>query len=100
VDDLITWLRALIEADLKYWRDREAHPLAAREYEGDYYYFEARERVAQLEADLAILDEHGDNHDCVDWKGASASPYLGCRTVRLLGYGYKFRDRYREEWKP
>ena len=23
-----------------------------------------------------------------------------CKTVRLLGYGYRFRPGYREEWKP
>jgi Family of unknown function (DUF6221) len=58
--------------------------------------------IADCEAKLAVLDEHdtrdwqvGDrSHDC-QWRS------WPCRTVRLLGYGYRFRPGYREaEWKP
>jgi len=124
-DDLVPWLRPKVEADLKHWRDREAHFLAVREREGDYHYFEARERVAQLEAELAILDEHyiltsGDrnevyeefsvyrfpSHDC-DFGCVSCHYYAQgavrnygyCRTVKALASGYKHRPGYREEWK-
>jgi hypothetical protein len=109
-DELVPWLRRLIESDLTRWRDREAHFRAVREREGDYDYFEARERVAQLEAELAVLDEHGPFDPASDWlrdfcRACGELDHrrvsFPCRTVRLLGRGYRFRPGYREaEWKP
>jgi hypothetical protein len=99
--DLTAWLRRMTETDLGEWREREAHFLAVREREGDYHYFEALERVAQLEAELAILGEHASNDfekypECA----RCAVEAFPCRTVRHLGSGYRHRPGYREEWKP
>lgn len=114
-EELVPWLRPKIERDLSEWRDREAHFLAAREREGDYLYFEARERAAQLETELAVLDEHAivrvgykDSRGIDRLSCECATCGLGgppdsypCQTVRLLGCGYRFRPGYREaEWKP
>lgn len=118
-DELVAWLRPKIERDLREWRDSEAHFKAVREREGDYHYFEARERVAQLKAELAVLDLHapvavGSWEECGECgpnnQGSTLIAVPGdgddffhfpCKTVRLLGYGYRFRPGYRKaEWKP
>ncbi len=138
-DELVPWLRPVIERDLSEWRECEAHFKAVRQREGDYHYFEARERVAQLEAELAVLDEHvivhrGRDEDffrrdlkviagrmppgvglvtigesegdfgcvtCHYERGGHVQGFGYCNTVRLLGYGYRFRTGYRKaEWKP
>lgn len=85
-----------------------------------------RDTIARCEAELAILDEHyilwrhdtneayeefsvvsigsaNQDHGCVTchyYGQGGVKGYGYCRTVRHLGYGYKFRDGYREEWKP
>jgi hypothetical protein len=56
--------------------------------------------IARCEAELAILDLHFSNDferypECVH----CAVEYWPCRTVRHLGYGYRARPGYREEWK-
>jgi Family of unknown function (DUF6221) len=125
-DDLVAWLRPKVEADLTGWRERETHFRAVREREGDYHYFEAREQVARLEAQLAILDEHyilwrhdtsetyeefsvvavgsaDKDHGCVTchyYGMGGVKGYGYCRTVRHLGAAYRHRPGYREEWKP
>jgi len=61
-----------------------------------------RDTIARCEAELAILDDHGSDGErkypecrCC---GVGAFP---CRTVRLIGRGYRHRPGYREaEWKP
>jgi hypothetical protein len=73
-----------------------------------------RDTIARCEAELAVLDEHAavPGYDpggpvCLVC-GVPAGPGYEdgvvrwpCRTVRLLGYGYRFRPGYREaQWKP
>lgn len=98
---LEAWLRHLIESDLLWWRDREAHFLAVRERGGDYDYFEARERVAQLEADLAILDLY-EKQAAKEFYNAMEEDrtWTLAPVVRHLGFGYQHRPGYKEEWKP
>lgn len=114
------WLRPQLEADLARWRDREISYARNVEREGEVLWHEARERVAHLEAMLAILDEHASDGDerwpqcvrCADlhpercecgvldgrhWRTAEDYP---CRTVRFLLMAYRFRLGYREEWAP
>lgn len=114
-DDLTTWLRRQVEADLSRWRDLAAAYLPNVEREGEVLYFEAREHAAQYEAALRLLDIHapvpagyrGDGliageygcHAChVHEQGTD--PEWPCITVRLLASGYCHRIGYREEWKP
>lgn len=85
-----------------------------------------RDTITRCEAELAILDVHyilwrhdtseayeefsvvavggaDKDHGCVTchyYGQGGVKGYGYCRTVRLLGYGYRFRDGYREEWKP
>lgn len=99
-DDLVTWLRERIESDLSEWRVREAHFLAGREREGDYHYFEARERVARCEAELAILDLYEQQAAKDNNAMEEDRTWLLARVVRLLATGYRHRTGYREEWKP
>ena len=63
--------------------------------------------IAQCEADLAILDDHAKLEGSIrcrrcdpDSDMDSSVAYYPCRTVRLLGYGYRFRSGYRPEWAP
>jgi Family of unknown function (DUF6221) len=77
-----------------------------------------RDTIARCESELAVLDVHspvaqGSWTECGECgpnnQGAAliAVPgdgdeffYFPCKTVRLLGYGYRWRPGYREEWKP
>lgn len=75
-----------------------------------------QDTIARCEAELAILDEHrptdylcyGDRL-CRRCQWGDDEPerdelhhgvVYPCRTVRLLGSGYRARPGYREEWKP
>jgi hypothetical protein len=73
-----------------------------------------RDTIARCESELAILDEHVP-YDCT-WPGgsrctvcASSGTYpngvaimaaFPCRTIRLIGHGYRYRPGYLEAWKP
>jgi hypothetical protein len=75
-----------------------------------------RDTIARCEAELAVLDEHTpyvttepfNGRRCVRCASDKAYPSgvaimeaFPCRTVRLIGYAYRFRPGYREaEWKP
>ena len=73
-----------------------------------------RDTIARCESELAILDEHSSLRvPYKDARGSAATSYecatcgfggpsgsYPCRTVRLIGCGYRFWDGYREEWKP
>lgn len=85
-----------------------------------------RDTIDRCEAELAILDEHyiltrdDRNEDYEDFcvvsiggankdRGCVTCHYYGqggvkgygyCRTVRLLGWGYRHRDGYQEGWGP
>lgn len=126
-EGLVPWLRALLEYDLEGWRSRERAYLPRAEHEDKYLYARAREHAARCEAELAVLDEHyiltrddrneayeefsvvtigGANKGfgcvtCHYYGQGGVKGYGYCRTVRLVGYGYRFRPGYREaEWKP
>lgn len=74
-----------------------------------------RSVIAWCESELAILDEHAEiGRNSRDGPVCNACVNIGvdpaneaefyvpypCRTVRLIGKGYRHRDRYREEWAP
>lgn len=69
-----------------------------------------RDTIARCEFELAVLDEHRPFDPESDWLrdfcatcGEIDHRKVGfpCRTVRLLGHGYRYRDGYREAaWKP
>lgn len=108
-DGLVAWLRAVIEGD----RDDAAHRLRLSRMSAAHRAL-LMEKAARANAELAILVEHhgedtaggqvichrcsdrnSDHPDIQDLWVAIAAP---CRTVRLLGYGYRHRPGYREEW--
>ena len=112
VPDLAAWLREVVTADREFWSKRAADLLPDVEREGEYWYFEARERAARCEAELAILDEHASDGDQVDPECTgcaarhpeycecdTAAPWP-CRTVRLLGSGYRHRAGYDSSCAP
>jgi hypothetical protein len=101
-DGLAEWLHGIIESDLSQWRGREARLLALRRQEGQHRdYYEAQERVARLEADLAILDLY-EKQAAKEFDNAMEEDrtWTLSPVVRLLGHGYRFRSGYREAWKP
>lgn len=55
--------------------------------------------LLRVQAARRILQAHGDQHECVDLS-ASAYPYVGCQTVRLLGAEYQDQPGYRPQWAP
>lgn len=73
-----------------------------------------RDTIARCEFELALLDEHTfirvgyrdsagiDRHsyECAACDPGGPPDSYPCRTVRLLGYAYRFRTGYREEWRP
>jgi len=70
-----------------------------------------RSVIARCEADLDIFylhagewhEEDADGYDYYRPRQVCThcdDGYWPCRTVRLLGYGYRFRPGYREEWAP
>ena len=60
-----------------------------------------RDTTARCEAELAILDDHGsDGKPKYPECRCCGVEHFPCRTVRLLGFGYRFRPGYRQEWKP
>jgi hypothetical protein len=74
-----------------------------------------RDTIARCEFELALLDEHavirmphqdargvpGHFCECATCGFGGPDRSYPCKTVRLLGYAYRFRDGYREaEWKP
>jgi len=102
-DELVPWLRAVIESDLGGARAREEACLASNVMRGrNEVLLEARELIARCEAGLAILDFH----DLAEtWENAAGKPLKQAEVLRIvvrqLGHGYRFRDGYREaEWKP
>jgi hypothetical protein len=104
--DAVAWLRKQIEWDLSRWREREASCLPDVEREGEWLYFQARERVTRCEAELAILNVHMPPHYCPlpvlpSTHGQLWTPSEGpCWTLHLLAGGYKHHPGYRKAWKP
>lgn len=104
MDELITWLRGMLEEDersARAWADegitegRGGAPL----------YLGALFLLADIEAKRAILDLHrpadtmgdGNSIDCVECS-LTGRPNYPCRTVRLLASAYCDRPGYRQEW--
>jgi len=102
--DLTAWLRFTVAADLQGWHALEKAHAPDVERLGDAVWTQARERVADGEAKLAILGEHGGEHMCSanGRDGNTWSWYRGdCRVMLMLASGYRFRPGYREEeWAP
>jgi len=92
------------EPDERYGRDSEA-PFALvdngrREFEHIIRH-DPRNVVADCEAKLAILDEHGGEHMCFEnsHDGNTWDWHLGdCRVMRTLVTAYRHRLGYRPEW--
>jgi Family of unknown function (DUF6221) len=73
-----------------------------------------RDTIARCEFELALLDEHkvirmpcrdargvpGHFCECATCGFGGPDRSYPCKTVRLLGYGYRFRPGYRKEWRP
>jgi len=63
-----------------------------------------RNVVADCEAKLAILNEHGGEHMCYEntRDGNTWAWYIGdCRVIRQMASAYKHKPGYREkDWKP
>ncbi len=61
-----------------------------------------RDTIARCEAELAILDDHSNDHWCFAPGTAHYDWFLGgdCQVIRLLGSAYKHQPGYREEWAP
>lgn len=102
--ELVPWLRALLGDDLEGWHSLEAVFLPRAGHEDRHLYARAREHAARCEAELAVLGEHAVTEWLVCCR-ACAGYYepradFPCQTVRLIGYGYRHRPGYREEWKP
>lgn len=111
VPDLAAWLRGQIEDTRGYAQEN-----AARRPITPMRSHEMRELAARCEAELAILDEHAPtdwtvygDRCCRRCKYDDDEPerdemhhwaVFPCRTVRLLGSGYRGRPGYREEWAP
>jgi hypothetical protein len=125
-DELASWLRRKVGADLKHWRDLEAAYLPGVPKEGEWLWAGAREHADHAEARLAVLDEHyilwrhdtseayeefsvvsiggaNKDHGCVTchyYGQGGVKGYGYCRTVRHIGYAYRRQAGYREAWKP
>ena len=119
VPGLAAWLREQASSTLEYARKNSARrpitPMRSHEM---------RDLAARCEAELAILDEHYILHRNIGWtegpdeawaeipvcglcvpkhsyyRSRADVPEGPCRTVRLLGSGYRHRDGYLEEWAP
>lgn len=118
MEELPAWLRELLERDLAKARgDAERLQPSAREGLIFAPLRDAENRIADCEAKLAILDEHGPDYlskygspgpplcqRCITAREGyeelwEADPWP-CRTVRLLGAGYRYWRGYLPEWAP
>src|SRR5579859_3037480 len=94
------------EPDEAYGRDSEAPFTLVDNGRREFDHIirnDPRNRVADLEAKLAILDEHGGEHMCFEntRDGNTWAWYDGdCRIVLFLAAGFKYRAGYQPAWKP
>lgn len=91
-DEAVAWLRQQIEADLNRWTGQSSLTYA-------------RDRVADCEAKLAILDVHAvRSHYCplpslASTHGQLWTPDEGrCWTLHLLASAYQHRRGHAEHW--
>lgn len=73
-----------------------------------------QDTIARCESELAILDEHlfirigyrdgagieRHSYECAVCEPGQQPDDYPCRTVRLIGRGYRHWEGYREAWKP
>ena len=90
-EELAAWLREVVTED-----GRRAAKRLRRACSDDFRRL-TMERLARAKAELAILDACPLGTICRDGPEAAS---LAEHVVRLLGYGYRHRPGYREEWKP
>ena len=57
-------------------------------------------QIAAMEAMVSCARCHVPVDDAREDEEQCRPVEYPCKTVRLLGYGYRFRPGYREEWKP
>jgi hypothetical protein len=95
-DEVAAWLRVQAEADI--WRAEKA---------AGVFMDSPRTEAARAESVLAVLDEHEAaaalaEAEAAGLRGVLARACLGTlgRTVLLLAYGYRYREGWREGWKP
>jgi hypothetical protein len=103
---LVAYDKVNIEPDEAYGRDSMA-PFALvdngrREFDHIIRH-DPRNVVADCEAKLAVLDEHGGEHMCFQnvHDGNTWDWYIGdCRIVLFAAACYRHRPGYQEAWKP
>jgi hypothetical protein len=133
-DEMTAWLRAQVEADKaaaglaaregSVWTEDD--PLrrtgaisslggpvvydegAPDEHQAEHRVGDPRDAIADCDAKLAILDEHGPFDPASEWLSAfcrrcgdldSNRVAVPCRTVRLLASGYRHRAGWQEGWQ-
>jgi hypothetical protein len=98
-EDPVAWLRAQVEADLAEWRELVAAYLPDAEREGGMLLFRAQERVADLEAKLAILGLY-EEQTAKAGKNAMEEDraWVLAPVVALLASGYRHREGYPERF--
>ena len=125
MDDLVTWLRGVLDEDEAEVRDSRM-PSGEAPYDEPVWWLPdwltKAALLADIEAKRAILNLHfvtvrteprtpfdpytgerrGPAHDvdCGACGWASSDPTSACETVRLLASAYKDRPGYRDEWRP
>jgi hypothetical protein len=126
VDDLVTWLRGVLDEDEAEVRDSRM-PSGEAPYDEPVWWLPDWLTKAALLADIAakraILDLHRkttevhhrepfdyltgepqstrvEEASCDSCGWASENPTSACETVRLLASAYKDRPGYRDEWRP
>lgn len=54
--------------------------------------------LREVTAKRALLEHHGDQHECTNWELASAYPYVGCSVLRELAAVYSDHPEFDPEW--
>jgi hypothetical protein len=98
--DLPKWLRRQVEADLERERAREAKLRPGVPAEGEFWWLQAAEYVADCEAKLALLDAYAEAEaGPYDYRTGRASQAEGLwHALAILAGGYRHRDGWREHW--
>ena len=95
-DEAVAWLREQVTWSLDYARKN-----AARRPVNPMRSHEMRDLIADCEAHLALLDEHGDEHMCFSnsHDGNTWDWWIGdCRVMTTLASAYRHREGYDRYW--